>query len=202
MGRLMNVVRTALVAVLPVAPVMVLAPKSVKTAGARAADELVWILRAEGLQGRDLVDAAMARVAGEYTHYSLWHMWESSDTSLARGRGWSHQYNTVLLNVLRGLGLEAHLVHAARVRGFRHPWWQAGHTWVEVMLDDRPHDACASRTINRIGDVGFTPVTSELPYRDVTRLGVALALAPFVTVGVWRAWLTGRAVSPWIYRER
>lgn len=200
MGRMMTVVQAAMVAV---APVVVLAPRPVKTEGARAADELVWALRAEGLQGRrDLVDAAMARVAGEYTHHSLWHMWESPDTSLARGRGWSHQYNTVLLEVLRGLGFEAQLVHAARVRGFRHPWWHTGHAWVKVLIDGRPHDACASRAGGRVDDVGFTPVTAELPCRDVTRWGVAMALAPFVAVGVWRAWLTGRPVSHWIYSER
>lgn len=199
MGRLMNVAQTVVVAV---APVMALAPKSTKTDGARAADELVWTLRAEGLQGRELVDAAMARVAGEYTHDSLWHMWELPDTSLERGRGWSHQYNTVLLDVLRGLGWDAHLVHAARVRGFSHPWWCSGHAWVKVMVDGRPLDACASREDNKLGDLAFTPVTDELPYRNVTRLGMALALTPFVTVGVWRAWLTGRPVSPWIYRQR
>lgn len=199
MRRLVNAAMTAMAAV---APVVVLAPRSVKTGGARAADEVVWALRDEGLEGGTLVDAAMARVAGEYTHYSLWHMWESPETSLARGRGWSHQYNTVLLDVLRGLGFEARLVHAARVRGFRHPWWHSGHAWVKVTLDDRPRDACAASVTNALLDVGFTPVTAELPYRHVTRLGVALALTPFVAVGVWRAWLTGRPVSPWIYRER
>lgn len=199
MTKLMN---AAMAAIAVVAPVAVLAPRSVKTGGARATDELIWALREEGLEGAALVDAAMARVAGEYTHYSLWNMWESPETSLARGRGWSHQYNTVLRDVLRGLGLDARLVHAARVRGFRHPWWQAGHAWVKVALDDRPRDACASSVSNTLADVGFTPVTAELPYRSVTRLGVALALTPFVTVGVWRAWLTGRPVSRWIYRER
>ncbi len=199
MKKLVNVVMTA---VATVAPVAVLAPRPVKTTGARAADELVWSLRDQGLQGGDLVNAAMQRVAAEYTHESLWHMWESPETSLARGRGWSHQYNTVLCDVLRGLGFDARLVHAARVRGFRHPWWHAGHAWVKVMVDDRPHDACASRPGNTLGHVGFTPVTTELPYRSVTRVAVALALTPFVTVDVWRAWLTGRPVSHWIYRER
>lgn len=199
MSKRMNGVIAAMAAVLPVA---VLAPKSVKTGGAQAADELVWALRAEGAQGGALVDAAMARVAAEYTHDSLWHLWELPDTSLARGRGWSHQYNTVLLEVLRGLGFEAHLVHAARVRGFRSPWWYSGHAWVKVMIDGRPLDACASRADNSLGHLPFTPVTTELPYRVVTRLGMALALTPFVTVGVWRAWVTGHPVAPWIYRER
>ena len=199
MSKLVNAAMAAMATVVPGAA---LAPRSEKTGGPQAADELVWTLRDSGLQGRDLVDAAMRAVAAEYTHESLWHMWESPEVSLARGRGWSHQYNTVLCDVARGLGFDAHLVHAARVRGFRHPWWYAGHAWVKVTVDGRQHDACASRVANRLGDVGFTPVTAELPYRRVTRLGVALALTPFVTVGVWRAWLTGRPVSRWIYRER
>ena len=192
----------ATTAVAVVAPVAILAPRPAKSHGARAVDEVIWTLRDTGLHRGELVDAAMARVAGEYTHESLWHMWETPETSLARGRGWSHQYNTVLCDVLRALGFDATLVHAARVRGFRHPWWYAGHAWVEVMVDDRPRSACASRVGNRLGDVGFTPVSAELPYRRVTRLGVAMALTPFVTAGVWRAWLTGRPVSRWIYRER
>lgn len=199
MGRMINAV---MLAVGVLAPVAWLAPRPVKTGGAHGTDELVWALRKQGLRGSDLVDSAMQRVAAEYTHESLWHMWESPETSLARGRGWSHQYNTVLLDVLRALGFDAHLVHAARVRGFRHPWWYAGHAWVEVTIDGRQFDACASKTSNRVGDIGFTPVTAELPYRSVTRLGVALALTPFVTGGVWRAWVTCRPVSRWIYRER
>ena len=199
MGKLVNVVRAVMGAA---APVVALAPRPVTGEGVRSPDELVVALRATGLQGRELVDAAMARVAAEYTHYSLWHMWESPDSSLARGRGWSHQYNTVLRDVLRGLGFDAHLVHAARVRGFRHPWWHAGHAWVKVMVDDRPRDACASSRGNTLDHVGFTPLTAELPYRSVTRLGVALALTPFVTLDVWRAWLTGRPVPQWIYHQR
>lgn len=185
-----------------VVPVVALAPRPRKVGSARTVEDLVEALRGEGLQGRGLVDMAMSRVAAEYTHSSLWHMWESPGASLAGGRGWSHQYNTVLRDVLEGLGFDAHLVHAARVRGFRHPWWVSGHAWVKVMIDGRPHDACASRVENRTDDLGFTPVTAELPCRTVTRLGVAAALWPFVVVGVWRAWLSGRPVSPWIHRQR
>ena len=183
-------------------PVILKAPRSIKTGGAVSTDELVRALHNGGLDGSALVEAAMQQVASEYTHDSLWHIWEAPEVSLARGRGWSHQYNTVLLDVLRGLGFEAALVHAARVRGFRHPWWYAGHAWVKVVVDGRPRDACASRSGNTVEDPGFIPVSPELPYRSVTRVGVALALTPFVTVGVWRAWLTGRPVSRWIYRER
>lgn len=199
MRRLITVVAAAVAAA---APVVLMAPRSVKADGVRSSDELVSTLRGDGLLGSELVDAAMQLVAREYTHDSLWHMWETPEISLVRGRGWSHQYNTVLLDVLRGLGLDAHLVHAARVRGFRHPWWYAGHAWVKVTIDGRPRDACASKPVNTVEDPGFTPVSLELPYRSVTRFGVALALTPFVTVDVWRARLTGRPVSRWIYRER
>lgn len=200
MGKLLK----AWIAVLAAAvlPVVALSPRPTKVGGAGTAAELVEALRDERVRGRAMVDMAMSRVAAEYTHSSLWHMWESPGASLAGGRGWSHQYNTVLRDVLDGLGFEVHLVHAARVRGFRHPWWVSGHAWVKVMVDGRPHDACASRVENCVGDVGFTPLTAELPCRTVTRFGVAAALWPFVVVGVWRAWLSGRPVSRWIHRER
>lgn len=185
-----------------VAPVVSLAPRSAKVGGAGSVDQIVSVLRREGLHGPELIDRAIATVAQEYTHYCLWHLWETPKASLSAGRGWSHQYNYVLRDVLRGLEFDARMVHAARVRGFRHPWWHAGHAWVKVNLDGRPHDACASRVSNRMDDVGFTPVTTELPCRSITRLGVAAALSPFVVVGVWRAWLTGRPVSPWIHRKR
>ena len=170
----------AVVSALATVPVVIGSPPSEKTSGARSIAEVVDDLRATGLKDRDLVDAAIVAVAGEYTHYSAWHLWESPQRSLAMGRGWSHQYNTVLLNVFQHLGFEARLVHAARVRGWRHPWWHAGHTWVKVTVNGRRYDACASRASNRAGDVGFTPVTAELPYTDVTRVGIAAALAPFV----------------------
>ena len=199
MGKLFKVGMLFVAAVLPV---VVLAPRSTKIGGARTVGDVVAALRREDVQGPELVDRVIVSVAEEFTHYSLWHLWEGPETSLAAGRGWSHQYNYVLRDVLRGLGFEARMVHAARVRGFRHPWWHAGHAWVKVSIDGRPHDACASRTSNRLDRVGFTPVTAELPCRTVTRLAVAAALSPFVVVGVWRAWLSGRPVAPWIHRER
>lgn len=197
-----KVLGAAVTAAAAILPVVRLSPPSAKVAGARTVAELVARLQATGLEDRALVDAAIAAVAGEYTHYSAWHLWETPEQSLALGRGWSHQYNTVLLEVLRGLGFSAGLVHAARVRGWRHPWWHTGHTWVKVDLDGRRRDACASLATNRVDAVGFVPVTTELPYRDVTRVGIALALAPFVVFEVWRAWLTGRPVSTWVYRPR
>ena len=46
------------------------------------------------------------------------------------------------------------------------------------------------------------PVTPVLPLRKVTRWAVGLALVPFVIGAVWRAWLTGRDVTDWVYGDR
>lgn len=159
-------------------------------------------LRAGGADGRELVDAAMAEVCAAFPYDSVWHLWETPAKALASGRGWSHQYNTILLRVLRLLGFEARLVHAARVRGWRRPWFFTSHTWVKVRLDGRWVDACASRTGNHVGDIGFVPVSDELPYRGSTRYTVPLALAPFVVAAVWRARLGGRDVPDWVYHPR
>ncbi|MDO5094516.1 MAG: transglutaminase domain-containing protein [Propionibacteriaceae bacterium] len=183
-------------------PVALAAPRPEKHGGIQTIDELVDELRASGAAGRDLVDLAISRVAREYTHHSAWHLWEHPETSLRNGRGWSHQYNTVLLVVLRRLGFEARMVQASRVRGFHHPWWHVGHAWVKVVVAGRRYDACASRATNQAGNVGFVPVTAEVPFRTVTRWAMGLFLMPFVTATVWRAWLTGRPVPDWVYRRR
>lgn len=165
-------------------------------------DELVDDLRSSGKEGGELVDAASAAVARAIPYHSAWHLWESPRQALESGRGWSHQYNTVLLVVLRRLGLDVRLVHAARVRGFGYPWFMSGHTWVKVHVGERWLDACASSERNHLGDVGFVPLTDELPVYKRTRWAVALSLSPFVIVTVWRAWLTGKPVPAWVFGER
>ena len=184
------------------APVWVMAPPPTRADGPDTVEGLIERCRATGLAGAALADEAIARVARAYPTHSLWHLGEPPGRSLAAHRGWSHQYNTVLLLVLRGLGFEARLVHAARVRGFGYPWWLAGHTWVKVTMDGRELDACASREDSRVGEPPFVPLTAELPLRIVTRWAVGAALVPFVIAEVWRAWLGGRPVAPWVYGER
>lgn len=165
-------------------------------------ESLLRGLRSTGLVGADLVDAAIAEVSAAFVFHSVWHLWESPAEALVRGRGWSHQYNTVLADVLEELGFRTRLVHAARVQGWRHPWFFASHTWVKVDIERGWLDACASRSTNRVGRVGFVPVSDELPFRSSTRWTVPLGLVPAVVGGVWRAWLTRRDVPAWIYRRR
>lgn len=183
-------------------PVWVMAPPPKRVDSPDTIDGLTDACRRSGLVGKDLVDEAIRVVAAAYPAHSLWHLTESPERSLRAHRGWSHQYNTVLSEVLRALGFETHLVHAARVRGFGYPWWLSGHSWVKVIVDGRALDACASTEASRAGAPPFVPLTAELPLRIVTRWAVGAALVPFVVVEVWRAWLTGKPVAPWVYGER
>lgn len=183
-------------------PVALAAPAAADPQPERTVEALADKLRATGATGLDLVNLAIETVASSYTHDSAWHLWETPAASLRSGRGWSHQYNTVLLLVLRQLGFHARMVQAARVRGFPHPWWYVGHAWVKVTIDGRRYDACASRSSNRVGDVGFVPLTPEIRFRRVTRWAMGLGIAPFVVVAVWRAWLSGNPVPEWLYRRR
>lgn len=183
-------------------PVVALAPKRPVTDQPATIAELAARCRATGATGRELADEASAAVAQAFTHRSLLHLWESPEQALRSHRGWSHQYNTVLLLLLRELGFAARLVHAARVRGFALPWWLQGHTWVKVSLHGHELDACASRDDNRVGAVGFVPLTRELPLRLVTRWAVGGWMIPFVVVEVWWAWLRGRELPPWVYGPR
>ncbi len=164
--------------------------------------ELVDRLRTTGLEGAALVNEAIRDVARNFPHHSVWHLWETPHVALRNGRGWSHQYNSVLAEVLRGLGLDVRLVHAARVRGFGSPWFFTSHAWVKVVVDGRLRDACASRETNTVERVPFVAVTEELPFRRVSRIATAMGLVPFVVGAVWRSWLTGETVPDWLYRER
>ena len=169
-----------------------------EAARARAEEQLAR----KDLDDRELVNAATTAVAEAVPYHSAWHLWESPETAVAKGRGWSHQYNTALLLVLRRLGFDVRLVHAARVRGFGHPWFMSGHTWVKVHVGERWLDACASARGNRLGDVVFVPLTDELPMFKRTRWAVALALSPFVIATVWRYWLSSKPVPAWVFGER
>lgn len=193
---------SALVAVVSFATVAVWRRAPQATGAGATIDELVDRLRASGLEGRELADATIHAVALAVPYHSAWHLWESPVRALANGRGWAHQYNTALLIVLRELGFEAQLVHAARVRGFRRPWFLSGHTWVKVRVGSHWLDACASSRENRAGRVNFVALTRELPMYRRSRWAGGLALAPFVVVAVWRAWLTGDDVPDWVFQER
>ena len=185
-----------------VAPVVVKAPAPARRSGPTTVAELIGRCEASGAEEEALVNVAIREVADAFPYYSLWHSWERPETALSHGRGWSHQYNTVLLLVLRGLGFQAEAVHAARGRGFKRPGGLAGHTRGKVLVRGRRLDACASRGDNRAGEPGFVPLTAELPLRRVTRWAVGVAVTPFVVTEIWRAWLTGRPVAPWVYGPR
>lgn len=183
-------------------PVRVLAPGRPHTDLPASTAQLVARCRATGEEGRQLADVAIREVAGAYRQYSLWRLWDTPEQSLVQHSGWSHQYNTVLLLVLRELGFEVRAVHAARVRGFDRPWFLTGHSWTQVRLGGRWLDACASTRFSRVGSPPFVALTPVLPLRKVTRWAVGLALVPFVVVEVWRARLTGTQVADWMYADR
>lgn len=183
-------------------PVWAFAPQEGSSDAPDTFEGLAQACEATGVHGTDLINEAIRQVARAYPKHSLWHLWETPQRSLRLHRGWSHQYNTVLLMVLRRLGFEAKLVHAARVRGFGSPWFLAGHSWVRVQVGQRWLDACASRPTSRVGKPPFLALTPVLPLRKVTRWAVGLALVPFVVVEVWRAWLTGSDVAGWVYDDR
>ncbi|WP_420174583.1 hypothetical protein [Luteococcus sp. OSA5] len=183
------------------APAVITAPRSASERPASTVEEIVETCRRSGRQGWELVDEATRAVHAAYTHHSLWHLWETPQVSLQRGRGWSAQYNGALAQVLARLGFEVHEVHASRVRGLgRNPWWQAGHTWLRVTHEGRTLDVSASSAQNEAGKVNFVPTTVVRPTRRWTRSAVSAALAPVVAVQAWRQ-LRGAEVPRWLYRE-
>lgn len=186
-----------------VAPVVAAAPRPQRRRpqGVATIEDAVEACRASGLEGWDLVDHATALVHAKYSHYSCYHWWETPRQSFERSRGQSNQYNTALARVLRALGFHVRTVHAARVRLSRAPWWQAGHTWLQVQVDGRVRDVCASREGNRAGAVKFVPVTMVRPFRGLTYVDTTVGLAPIALLTTWRAWLRREPLPRWMYRR-
>ncbi len=162
---------------------------------------LVSWSRATGLSGWDLVDDATARVHGCLDHESSWHLWYTPTAAVRHGQGRDTQYNLALARVLRRLGFEVMVVHAAVVRGLgQPPWFQRGHLWLRVTHDGHTRDVCAGRTGNRAGHVPFVAVSEVQVARSWTPWVVAAGLAPFVVGEVWASILEGRRPAEWLYR--
>lgn len=197
--RVLGLLATVAVAIVPV---VVRAPRTRPIApdDISSIDEAIAACRKSELHGWDMVDHATQLVHRKYSHYSCYHWWESPEQSFQRSRGQANQYNTVLAKVLKGLGFHVRTVHAARVRLTRSPWWHSGHTWLEVTVDGRTRDVCASRAENTAGDVKFIPISTVRPFRGLTYVDTTLGLAPIVTVLVWKAWVRRTPLPRWMYR--
>ena len=183
-----------------VLPVVAKAPKT--AAGGVTTAQLTEQSRATGLTGWDLVDDATARVHRSLTHESSWHLWYTPRASLRHGQGRDTQYNPALADVLRGLGFEVEVVHAAWVRGLgAQPWFQRGHLWLRVTVAGHTRDVSASREGNRAGRVPFVAVSDVQPARPWTPWVVAAGLTPFVVREVWASMLGGREPASWLYRR-
>lgn len=156
------------------------------------------------LEGWALVDYATALVNQKFTHYSLWHLWETSGQAFKNSRGFSDQYNLALGRLLAGLGFEVHAVHARRIRfedvRFEAPWWHNGHTWLRVTHAGQTLDVCAALPEHRAGSARFHPISDVRPLHPWTTLSTRLVLAVPVTYQVWKSWLTGRPAPRWLYR--
>ncbi len=193
--------RQLLAAAVLAGPAVLKAPRPDSTRPHTTIDEITKELRGSGLEGWPLVDAAIVAVNAAFDHHSLWHLWESPRLAVANGRGWSGQYNQALARVLRDLGFDVEVVHAARVRGLgRNPWWQAGHTWARVIHDGRRLEVCASRPTNLAGRVPFVAMSEVRPVHPWTRASVSAALAPVVALQAWRQVL-GASQPRWVYRR-
>lgn len=182
-----------------VVPVVAGAPRG--RAGGTDIDTLVSQCRASGLSGWALVDDATARLHASLAHESSWHLWYTPEASVRHGQGRDTQYNLALARVLRRLGFDVRVVHAALVRGLgQPPWFQRGHLWLQVTHDGHTRDVCAGHPDNRAGHVPFAAVSEVQVARSWTPWVVAAGLAPFVVDEVWRSMLQRRRPDEWLYR--
>jgi hypothetical protein len=158
--------------------------------------------RRSGAAGWDLVDQASQLVHDRFTTYSVLHAWERPETAFRRRRGYCTQYNGALAQVLCGLGFDAWLVYAARVRFDDNAEWALGHAWVRARHDGEVRDVCARSASNRPGSVGFTCLGPARPLGVVARVasGAGTAVAAFAAVLLAR--LRGQVRPRWVEHAR
>lgn len=163
-------------------------------------DEAIAAVKSSGLRGWSAVDYATRLVNARFTHYSIWHTWESPRLAYRHRRGYSNQYNGALAQILQSLGFDVEIVHAARVRAVRNPWFHAGHTWLRVTVDGSTRDVCAGNAANTSGRVHFVPQTPVRTAHVWSPHVMAFALVPFTVVPIWRHLVGNRPIPAWIYR--
>jgi hypothetical protein len=170
------------------------------TEGSRAG--AVAACRRSGAAGGDLVDQASRLVHDRFTTYSVLHVWEQPETAFRRRRGYCTQYNGALAQILRGLGFDAWLVYAARVRFDDNAEWALGHTWVRVRLDGEVRDVCARSAGNRPGSVGFTCLGRVRRLGPVARVASGAGTAAAAFAAVLLARLRGQGRPRWVEHAR
>lgn len=189
-------------AVAAVAPVLLRAPKPVRLRpnGIDTIPDAVEHCRQQPLQGWDLVEYAQHLVTAKFAYFSALHLWETPALAFHNGRGYSSQYNTALAQLLEALGFRAQLVHASRVRLDDNPWWQVGHTWVQVSIDGKTLDVCASDTGNAPGRVHFVPVSHIHRFSAITYFNTNSALGIFTVLQTWQTLVLRENFPRWMYR--
>jgi len=170
------------------------------TEGSRAG--AVAACRRSGAAGGDLVDQASRLVHDRFTTYSVLHVWEQPENAFRRRRGYCTQYNGALAQILRGLGFDAWLVYAARVRFDNNAEWALGHTWVRVRLDGDVRDVCARSAGNRPGSVGFTCPGRVRRLGPVARVASGAGTAAAAFAAVLLARLRGQGRPRWVEHAR
>ena len=164
--------------------------------------DAVSACRRSGAAGWDLVDQASGLVHDRFTTYSVLHVWEKPETAFRRRRGFCTQYNGALARILRGLGFDAWMVYAIRVRFDDNAEWTLGHAWVRVRLDGDVRDVCARSARNRPGSVGFTSVGRVRRLGPVARIASCAGTAVAAFAAVLGARLRGRDRPCWVENPR
>ena len=117
-------------------------------------DEAAGKLRAAGLQGVELVEAARTLV-GERMVYSRRNSFDSPQKAFSRGYGYCTQMAQALTFLLQELGFEAKTVHA--VDNVFADGSSGGHAWVQVKLDGIWKDIDSLLYDSENDVLGFTP---------------------------------------------
>lgn len=190
-------------AAIAVAPVVAQSPRPVvaNPEGVLDLEDAVRVCRASGLTGWELVAYAQNLVHRKFTRFSILNLYETPRRAFRNSRGYANQYNTALWLVLRDLGFQTRRVFATRVRQDINPWWRMGHTWVQVTIDGRTLDVCASRADNRPGQVHFVPVTDVQDFHGWTYLNTNNGMILFTVYEAWKSMLTRKPLPRWMFRE-
>ena len=126
-------------------------------------DQAAERLRATGLSGMALVEAARALTAGRMV-YCRRNSFDLAPRAFERGYGYCQQQAFALSGLLTRLGVEARPVQALRNRFPNGA--VGGHAWVRVRLDGRQQDIDTlyyDPATQRLGFTSLTPVTGYSP---------------------------------------
>lgn len=143
-------------------------------------------LRATGLAGKDLVEAARALVA-ERMAYCRRNSYDNHEKAFERGYGYCSQMADALADLLTRLGFEAEVVHAFQNRF--PDGTVSSHAWVQVTVEQETYYVDSLFYDAETRRLTFTPLSEVVPVPPLLKTMESWGAA---AVNAYRYYRTGK----------